>query len=582
MVMAHIRTWAELNERKLTPAEEQLIEACQKGELCVLADGSLPPEGTLDPDRHIHADVLRYLILGGCKKCVVDDIGVWVEGAHVTGTLDLNFAIANGAIRLRNSRFDRRIDCEQTKCRQMVLDGNDLQGLRGQTLKVTGSVFLRGVTTHATIDLNSATIGGQLACTGATFKIEEGNALNAQGAKVTGSVFLRKITTHATIDLNNANITGHLDCGNATFEVEHGPALNAQSAKISGDVFLRKITSQATIELGGANISGLLDCEGATFEVEEGFALDAEGARIKESLFWRDVKIKTGAVDFTNAKIGTLIDDKNSWRGAHPSQSDSIIYHLDGMTYDRIGSAPTNAKARLKWLKNGTYWNGEFSPQPYTQLAKVLRDMGHDSDARSILLERDRLLVPQNLANLKMIPDGTWEVGFKSLWYDWTHPIRYVLDFIFRWVAGYGHRPFRSLVWLFAFWLTAAGLSHKTWETGDFAPASPVLLASPDWKSIANSDDPNPAKTWSTRKVREDGTKTYAAGQDWSTFSSFAYAADLVIPIINLGQTDTWGPSTERGKWGKRLWRYGFMLQIFGWIVTALGAAAITGLIRRD
>ena len=55
-----------------------------------------------------------------------------------------------------------------------------------------------------------------------------------------------------------------------------------------------------------------------------------------------------------------------------------------------------------------------------------------------------------------------------------------------------------------------------------------------------------------------------------------------MIPIINLGQTDTWGPSTERGDWGRRLWRYGFFLQIAGWIVTALGAAAITGIIRRD
>ena len=120
--MAHIRTWAELYERELTPAEEQLIEACQKGEGCVLGDGELPPEGTPDPSRHIHADVLRYLILGGCDDCKVDDIGVWVKGAHVTGTLDLDFTTARGAIRLYNSRFDKRIDCEQTECRQLELE----------------------------------------------------------------------------------------------------------------------------------------------------------------------------------------------------------------------------------------------------------------------------------------------------------------------------------------------------------------------------------------------------------------------------------------------------------------------------
>ena len=154
---------------------------------------------------------------------------------------------------------------------------------------------------------------------------------------------------------------------------------------------------------------------------------------------------------------------------------------------------------------------------------------------------------------LQIKPNSVIKIALKNIFIDVYRMFVFSFDLLFRWVAGYGHRPFRSLVWLFAFWLTAVGLSHKTWQTGDFAPASAVLLASSGWKSIANSNDPNPAQTWSTRKVREDGTKTYAAGQDWSAFSSFAYAADLVIPIINLGQTDTWGPSTERGKWGKRL-----------------------------
>jgi hypothetical protein len=573
--MAHIRTKAELHKLTLTPAEVKLIEACQKGEFCKLGDGSLPAKGTPDPKRHIRANVLRYLILGGCDDCRTDDIGVWVEGAHVTETLDLNFTTTRGAIRMPNSRFKQQFDCEQTKCRLLNLDGSDLQGMRAPSLDVTGNVFLAGITTHATIRLDSATIGGQLDCSDAKFEMTKGDALNAQGAKVAADIFLKYITTHATIDLSGATIGGQLNCSGAKFEMTEGDALNAQDVKVTADIILENITTQATIDINGAIIGNQLDCSGAKFEVTEGDALIAEGVKVIGALIWCDVTSSTGRLNFNAAQFGVLVDDEQSW----PSKA---VIEFDGMTYDRIMASSTDAKARLHWLGKGDKSNWEFEPQPYTQLAKVLRDMGHDSDARTVLLERDRLLGPPDRARLKMIPDGTWEVGFKSLWYDWTHPIRYVLDFIFRWVAGYGHRPFRSLVWLFAFGLTAVGLSHKTWEMGDFAPASAVLLASSDWKSIANSDDPNPAQTWSTRKVLEDGTKTYAAGQDWATFSSFAYAADLVIPIINLGQTDTWGPSTERGPWGKRLWRYGFMLQIFGWIVTALGAAAITGLIRRD
>ena len=40
--MAHIRTKAQLDALTLTPAEEKLIDACQKGEFCALGDGKLP------------------------------------------------------------------------------------------------------------------------------------------------------------------------------------------------------------------------------------------------------------------------------------------------------------------------------------------------------------------------------------------------------------------------------------------------------------------------------------------------------------------------------------------------------------
>ena len=54
------------------------------------------------------------------------------------------------------------------------------------------------------------------------------------------------------------------------------------------------------------------------------------------------------------------------------------------------------------------------------------------------------------------------------------------------------------------------------------------------------------------------------------------------IPIIDFGQTVHWGPSAGRGPWGLWLWRASFFLAAAGWIVTALGAAAITGIIRRE
>ena len=467
--MAHIRTWAELQARELTPAEEQLIEACQKGEPYGLSDGELPPEGTPAPSRHIHADVLRYLILGGCDDCKVDDIGVWVKGAHVTGTLDLKLTTTRGAIRMQNSRFEEHIDCEQSECKQLVLNGSDLQDLFGQTMKVTGSVFLRNITTQATIDLNSATIGGPLACE------------------------------------------------KATFEVKNGHAFNAQSAKING------------------------------------------------GLVWRGVTVTKGTLNFANAHTSVLCDDEGSW----PS---GWRVDLEGLTYDTIIGGPLDAKSRLAWLHNVSNWNGTFTPQPYTQLAKILRDMGHDNDARQVLEKRDALLLKSYRKNLRKLSETTKNITVSHLATKSLAAAHWLfVDKLMGTLTGYGHQPFRSLRFLFLLIGLAAIPSHMAWTFGGFAPNSAVIQVSDDWKALSHKE--NAAEEWSAKTQ---------AGRDWETFQAIAYATDLVIPIINIGQTDAWAPSTTRGAAGYHMWWLSWVFTIVGWIVTALGAAAITGVIRRD
>lgn len=63
-----IRTWADIDQDSLTPAEIGLIDACKQGAPCVLGDGRRPEAECTDPKRTIRADLLRYLILGGCKE----------------------------------------------------------------------------------------------------------------------------------------------------------------------------------------------------------------------------------------------------------------------------------------------------------------------------------------------------------------------------------------------------------------------------------------------------------------------------------------------------------------------------------
>ena len=81
----------------------------------------------------------------------------------------------------------------------------------------------------------------------------------------------------------------------------------------------------------------------------------------------------------------------------------------------------------------------------------------------------------------------------------------------------------------------------------------------------------NPAELW-------EQTHT---GRDYETFSALAYAADVVIPIIDFGQETAWAPTTE-GFCGTVSWAARWVLKTLGWIAVALGAAAVTVVVRRD
>jgi hypothetical protein len=51
---------------------------------------------------------------------------------------------------------------------------------------------------------------------------------------------------------------------------------------------------------------------------------------------------------------------------------------------------------------------------------------------------------------------------------------------------------------------------------------------------------------------------------------------------LDLGQTDAWAPSRDRGFWGGGLWWARWVPAALGWVVTGLGIAAVTGVMQRN
>lgn len=498
------KTWHAIDPAP-TLAELKLKTAAEAGVPCILGPHDeipedLPDWSTAPPNRLIRAEVLRVILLR-LEGCAPTDSGVLLDGAYISGTLDLADCTIPGMVVLRGCRFEQEIFAPRSNW--------------------TSNLRLENCTLPA-LKAAGATIGGQLGCMGTTFNTPEGISLDLQGTEIKQDLFLRAATFNGTADLNGAKIGGQLSCVGTNFNTPKGMSLGLQGAEIAGGLYLRH----------GARIAGLLD--------------------------------------LTDAHTTTLVDDSRCWPPAG-----SLI--LDGFTYDRI-TRPHDIKTRLDWLARGDRWKGTFYPQPYKQLAKVLHDTGHEAEAQSVRITLACKLRQEARAQLHITPNGDLSVGLRSIWRDLYRLWLTMVHSLSRLLTAHGYQPQRSLVALIALLLLATLPSYLAWEEGSFAPNSSIVLTSPDWqvydaRLIGPPLSPNPAAHWSRETI---------AGRDWESFHPLAYAADVVIPIVDLGQTAAWAPSTERGPWGRHLWYLRWLFIALGWIVTALGAAALTGIIRRE
>jgi hypothetical protein len=60
------------------------------------------------------------------------------------------------------------------------------------------------------------------------------------------------------------------------------------------------------------------------------------------------------------------------------------VLELNGLTYGALTYLP--ARQRLAWLNR----SADYSPQPYEELASYYRRLGHDEQARRVLLAKQR------------------------------------------------------------------------------------------------------------------------------------------------------------------------------------------------
>ena len=154
---------------------------------------------------------------------------------------------------------------------------------------------------------------------------------------------------------------------------------------------------------------------------------NAQSAQIEGGVYLSGGALARSA-NFGSAHTSILADAFSFW-----PQNDGLI--LDGFTYDRFAESLPDTHARLDWLHRGSRRELNFYPQPYTQLATVLRRTGFEREARTVLYHRDGLISHDSIHR-------RWKkVRSPEEFLDWISDICLLMfeafsDIALRWVVG--------------------------------------------------------------------------------------------------------------------------------------------------
>jgi len=455
-------------------------------------------------------------------------IALIADGATVSGSVVLEHGFTSaGSVVLRGASIRG-----QLTGRGGTFTNGIGPSLSADGAEVVSGVFLdHGFTSHGEVRLVGASVG-ILSCDGGRFTNQKAVAFRGDKLEVSkGASFSSGFTSFGEVRLAGAAIGGQLSFRDGALNNDGGIALIADGATVAWDVVMDNgFRSVGEVRLQGMAIGGQISCNGAVFTHEGHIGLTLHSTTVAGIMSWQPAELTPGtAIDLRSASIGLLRDDLMKW----PAPG---MLWLDGFTYSGIDQS-TEVQDRIEWIERSQ----PYKPQPYEQLASWYQNAGNDVDARRVRIEKEK-------ARNVTIP-GWWRKTLHTAW---------------GLLTSYGYRPAQSLV-IFAVALLLAGVFY-TWagESGAMKPADP---------------------TASGTVIATVCTSTYPC------YQPFLYAADVMIPIVDLDQRDVWSPDAAHAGANDRLlpWsqgetvRVGTVVLIFvGWVLTVAMVASLGQTIYRD
>lgn len=550
----------------LNAAEAKIVANLKSGDFDRLGDGLRPDWD--DPARTVRAELLRFLILGGDDPSHMHEKGLSVSGARVTGLLDLEGCRIPRDIRLKDCSFDASPVLRSAIIDNLFLDGSALPGLQADRLEARGGVSICGATIIGEIRLCGARIGGNIEADGATISCPDGVAVNADGLEARGGILLRGAEVSGGVNLSAARLGADVNAVGATIERPGGIALNGDGIAARGDLALRGATITGEVSMLGAHFGGDVDCRSATISEPEGYSLRLNRAKIGGAFFLRQGASITGTLDLTATEIGAIDDEQASW----PQKGDLL---LNRCQYGAFIGGPVDAASRLDWLSRQVpeRWKEDFWPQPYEQLSAVLRQMGHDEDASTVLITKERL---QRRARRARARNPALRAALA------------LNDGILAVTVRYGRQPLLALLWLFLFWAIGVVVFGFAEQNSALKPNSPVVLRSLEWTMCALEQDqsrymPSTGQVMSGRALPGQTQLACFLSQpealSYPEFNRWMYSLDALLPVMEIGQKAYWRPDPSKPN-GTLTLNYYYFQSVVGWALSLLAVAGFSGLVK--
>lgn len=446
-------------------------------------------------------------------------------------------------------------------------------------IAVHGNLVLdAGFTAVGSIRVTNARVGGYLQLSGATLgepaEPDTGNgdhsqpvpvALAADGIEVHGDLEARQAPTGAgdfgalqaygQVRLVGAQVNGSASLTGVRL---HGPGLDvlfADRLRIGGSLFMRGLVAAGSIRLHHANIGSTLDCTAAQLDAPRRrpdgsikTSLDARAATIGKDIYASRGFTATGGVRLSLAEVSKSVNFNNARLGG--AGEGVAALHARGMTCQelRLGFAePPRGDVSLAgvvansvfdsaqlWATNGKVDVEDFRYQsltasPDVDVATRLRWLRtvlpeYDPDPYDSLAASYRDCGHDDRADAVLLAKQRHR-------YTVHGPAGRFWGRLQEWTVGYGYRPWRAALWLAVCWLLGS-----LWFVYHRLP------------QLDSGQDPS--------------------------WQPVIYAADLLIPVVNLGQDGLWRTS------GVSAWIAGLLTAV-GWLLLSTGAAGVTRILTR-